>query len=173
MFQKPGFRINLKKCEFFKKEICYLGHIINEHVLKKDLTKVEAILKAPRPSNVQGVRAFAGMINYYGKFVQSLSGSISPLYELLKKENDFKWSKECEEAFIKAKRRNASDDVLTHYDPSLELKLSCDASNKRIGAVLSCVLANGEKRSVTFISRVLNKAEQNYSVIIVNETLAF
>lgn len=165
------FKINLKKCEFFKREICYLGHIINEHGLKKDLTKVETILKPPRPSNVHGVRAVVGMINYYYNFVQNLSGLMSPLYELLKKEKDFKWSKECEEAFIKAKERIASDDVLTHYDPSLQLKLSCDASNLGIGAVLSCVLASGEERPVTFISRVLNKAEKNYSVIF-KEALA-
>jgi len=36
--REAWFKINLKKCEFFKKEICYLGHIINEHGLKKDST---------------------------------------------------------------------------------------------------------------------------------------
>jgi len=52
-----------------------------------------------------------------------------------------------------AKQLITSDNVLTHYEPSLELKLSCDTSNVGIGAVLSCVLANGEERPVTFISR--------------------
>jgi len=112
------------------------------------------------------------MINYYAKFVQILSGLMSPLYELLKKENDLSDQKSVKKLSLK-RREDASDDVLTHYDPSLELKLSYDASNLEIGAVLSCVrvLANGEEIPVTFISRVLNKAEKNYSVIV-KETLA-
>jgi len=101
---ESGFKINLKRCEFFKKKICYLGHIINEHGLKKDPTKVEAILKAPRLINVQGVRAVVGMINYYAKFVQNLSGLMSPLYELLKKKRILSGQKSVKKLSLKRMR---------------------------------------------------------------------
>lgn len=51
-----GFKLNLKKCDFFKPAIKYLRHIIDKSGLHKDPDKVIAIIKAPRPTNVQEVQ---------------------------------------------------------------------------------------------------------------------
>lgn len=96
---------------------------------------------------------------------------MEPIYQLLKKGQQFVWSDKCEEVFCKAKELMCSDDILVHYDPSLELVLSFDASQKGIGAVLSCILSGGIEKPVTYISRVLSETEQKYSVII-KEALA-
>jgi len=132
---------------------------------------MEAIRLAPRPQHVREVRAFAGMVNYYGKFIKNFSGLMEPIYQLLKKEQQLVWSDKCEKVFCKAIVLMCSDDILIHYDPSLELVLSCDASQKGVGAVLSCILLDGIERPVTYISRVLSETEQKYSVII-KEALA-
>jgi len=76
---------------------------------------------------VHEVRDFAGMVNYYGKFIKKLSGLMEPIYQLLKKGQQFVWSDKCEEFFRKAKELMCFDDILVHYDPFLELVLSCDA----------------------------------------------
>lgn len=68
-----GFKLNLSKCEFFKPEIEYLGHVVNKDGLKKNMNKVSAMLDAPRPTNVTELRSFIGMVNYYGKFVPKLA----------------------------------------------------------------------------------------------------
>ena len=169
--KEAGFRVNLSKCSFFQEEIHYLGHIICAEGLKKDKSKMQAIRLAPRPQTVQEVRAFAGMVNYYGKFIKNLSGLMEPIYQLLKKGQQFVWSDKCEKVFCKAKELMCSDDILVHYDPSLKLILSCDASQKGIGAVLSCILPDGIEKPITYISRVLSETEQKYSVII-KEALA-
>ena len=54
------------------------------------------------------------------------------------------------------------EQVLTHYDPALPVKLACDASPTSIGAILSHVMPDGSERSVAFVSRVLNKTERRY-----------
>ena len=59
----------------------------------------------------------------------------------------------------------ASEQVLTHYDPSLPLRLACDASPVGIGAVLSHVMNDGAERPTDFASRTLTKTEQGYAEI--------
>ena len=59
----------------------------------------------------------------------------------------------------------SSEQFLTHFNPGLEIKLVCDASSVGVGAVLLHVFPDGSERPVSFASRVLSKAEKNYSVI--------
>ena len=93
--------------------------------------KEEAVLKAPLPNDVaevRSVRSFLGLINYYYRFLPNLSTAVHPLNQLLEKNHKWKWTKQCDEAFLKVKGMINSEQVLTHYDPSLSLRLACDAS---------------------------------------------
>lgn len=157
-----GFKLNLAKCDFFKPEIEYLGHIVNKNGLKKNLNKVAAMLDAPRPTNITELRSFIGMVNYYGKFVPKLADVLGPLHELTGKV-PFKWSSHCEEAFMKIKKELTSDSVLVHFNPNLPLILECDASGYGISAVLSHLMEDGSERPICYISRTLKKAERGYS----------
>ncbi len=47
------------------------------------LHKIEAIVNAPQPRNVQELRSFLGLLNYYGKFIPNLASILSPLNHLL------------------------------------------------------------------------------------------
>jgi len=64
--------------------------------------KVEAIRKAHTPTCVTEIRAFLGMLNYYGKFLY-LSTELAPLNSLLCKSIKWSWGKEQSTAFAKAK----------------------------------------------------------------------
>lgn len=163
--QDAGFKLNLQKCKFFEKEIKYLGHIIDSKGLKKDPEKVRAIMECSRPLDVNEVRTYIGMINYYGKFCPNLSSTLEPLYNLLKVDVKFHWDEECSVAFKKSKELIVSDLILVHFNQELPVKLACDASAKGIGAVISHIFDGGEERPIAFASRVLTKAERNYSVI--------
>lgn len=168
VFQKlsaAGFKLNFEKCAFFQEKIQYLGHVIDKNGLHKDNSKVSAILNAPQPKTQTQVKAFIGLVNYYAKFIPNLAKLLAPIYALLKKENKFIWSKECENAFELVKSVISSDKVLAHYDPNRPIKLICDASQDGIGAALFHVFENGEERPVCFASRTLNCAEKNYAVI--------
>ena len=160
-----GLRVQKDKCEFFKKSLEYLGHIIDEKGLHKSPDKLKAIAEAPAPTNVSQLRSFLGLINYYGRFVENMATVLSPLHELLHAGVAWKWTLECEEAFQAAKKHLLSEQVLVHYDPRLPLRLACDASPYGVGAVISHVMHNGEERPIAFASRTLSKAEQNYAQI--------
>lgn len=157
-----GFKLNLAKCEFFKPEIEYLGHVVNKDGLKKNQNKVAAMLDAPRPTNVTELRSFIGMVNYYGKFVPKIAEILSPLHELTGSV-PFIWSKRCDEAFMRIKKELISEKVLVHFNPQLPLIVECDASGYGISAVLSHLMRDGSERPICYISRTLKKAERNYS----------
>lgn len=88
-FEKVGLRLNLKKCIFFQDQVKYFGHIIDKSWLKKDLSKIEAIVNIAKPKNGTEVKVFIGMVNYYAKFFSNLAARLHPLYNLLKKNSEF------------------------------------------------------------------------------------
>lgn len=63
--RQHGLKLKLKKCSFFKEQTEYIGFIINEHGVKPDPKKVEAIQKLPAPTTVRDVSGFIGMCSYY------------------------------------------------------------------------------------------------------------
>ncbi|XP_060804322.1 uncharacterized protein K02A2.6 [Amyelois transitella] len=164
-FKEVGIRLNKSKCLFFQNEINYLGHIISKEGLKKDPAKLEAIINAPVPNNVTEVRSWIGMVGYYSKFVPQLSVKLKPMYDLLQKDRKFIWTKVCNDSFEQVKKEIVSDNILIHFNRDLPLRLSCDASQNGIGAVLSHILPDGTDRPISFISRVYSKAEKGYSMI--------
>ena len=64
---------------------------------------------------------------------------------------------QCETTFHNVKEMITSEQVLTHYDPSLPLRLACDASPVGIGAALSHVINDGTEQTIAFASRTLKK----------------
>lgn len=67
--------------------------------LEPDTEKIRAIIDSPHPKNITEIRAFTGLVNYYSKFIKNLSGKLKPLYDLTSKGKEFRWTRECEEAF--------------------------------------------------------------------------
>ena len=162
--EKAGIRLRREKCEFYAKELQYLGHCINSSGIHPTEEKVQAIKEAPRPENVSQLRAFLGLMNYHSKFIPQAASRLAPLYKLLKKNSTWQWTDECNNVFQECKSLLTSDAVLAHYDTKKQLKLSCDASQYGLGAVLSHVL-KGEEHPITFASRTLSKAERNYGQV--------
>ena len=52
--------------------------------------------------------------------------------------------------------------MLVHFNPDLELILSCDASTYGLGAVLSHQMPDGSERPIGFVSRTLSPSEKNF-----------
>ena len=102
-------------------------------------------------------------MNYYGKFLPNLSTTLSPLYKLLKKGAEWKWSSEQEAAVKQVKMMFDSPKLLDHYDGSKPLQLSCDASPYGVGAVLTQSSPEGQQKPLAFASRTLTPAERKYA----------
>lgn len=165
ILQNSGLKLNLDKCIFFAQSVEYLGFVIDNEGLHPSKSKTLAIEMAPRPNNVKELQAFLGSINFYGRFIKNLSSILNPLYKLLQKDTIWSWDDNCEKAFKKIKEILISSQVLVHFNPDLELRLTVDASKEGIGAVLSHKFQNSEEKPIAFASRTLSKAENNYSQI--------
>jgi len=83
------------------------------------------VLNAPNPRNISEVRAFTGMVNYYSKFIDRFSEKMDPIYQLLRKGVEFKWTNQCQSAYQQIKEDVASDHVLVHFNPGNSFNHRC------------------------------------------------
>ena len=163
-----GLKLKPSKCEFFKAEINYLGHVVSKEGIRTDDKKIQEILKWPIPTTVTEVRSFLGFTNYYRKFIYKYAQVAKPINALIAGENaKFKkrkvhWTEECQEAFDKLKEICSSTPILAYADYTKPFKLHTDASEKGLGAVLYQTQEDGSDRVIAFASRSLSKTERNY-----------
>ena len=163
--KEAGLRLKRDKCVFLAPSVTYLGHVIDSQGLHPIQEKVQAIREAPPPNNVAELKSYLGLLTYYSKFLRNLSTMLAPLYKLLKHSEPWRWAKEQSQAFDKSKALILSSQVLVHFDPKLEIRLACDASDYGIGAVMSHRMPDGSEKPVGFFSRSLTLTERKYSQI--------
>ena len=77
----------------------YLDHLIDATGIHPTNNKVQAIKEAPVPSDITQLRAFEGLLNYYGKLIPQVVTHMTPLYKLMEKDHKWLWSAECQDAF--------------------------------------------------------------------------
>ncbi|XP_064642179.1 uncharacterized protein K02A2.6-like [Lineus longissimus] len=159
-----GWRLREEKCTFNADAVVYLGHRIDKDGLHPVPEKVEAIVKAPPPENIQQLQAYLGMLNYYERFLRNRATVLEPLHELLRKKGSWHWGPDQQKAFVVSKELLQSSKILVHYDPAKEIIVAPDASPYGLGAVLSHPgEIKGQDRPVAYASRSLSSAERNYS----------
>lgn len=163
--REANYHLSREKSEFMQDKLTYLGHIITRDGILTDPSKVEDIINMEKPKNVEELRSFLGLVNFYSKFMPCLSEICSDLYQLLNDGVKWKWTTKCNEAFMKVKAEIASDKLLAHFDPSIPVGLTADASSKGLGICIFHRLPDGSERPIQFASRTLNKSEVNYSQI--------
>nr|XP_042909763.1 uncharacterized protein K02A2.6-like [Parasteatoda tepidariorum] len=150
--------INKQKCSFFQEKIEYLGHVIEYNKISKSPTKIQAVQEMPRPSNIEEIKRFLGLVTYYSRFMPNFSTISYPLRRLLRKNQPWLWTASCESAFLKLKNELTSDRVLVPFDTSLPIVLTTDASPTGIAAVLSHS-KQGVERPIAYASRSLTNSE--------------
>ena len=125
------------KCNFLKKHIQYLGHIISGEGISPVPEKLESIQKMLPPRNPKEVKQFLGLIGYYRKFVPRFSDLARPLNALTQKDTVFVWTQICQESFDLLKACLMTEPILTYPDPNLPYVLFTDASKYAWACVLT------------------------------------
>ena len=101
------------KCEFWAKQVGFLGHVVSHMGITVDPAKIEAVTNWPRPTTVTEVQSFLGLAGYYRRFVQGFSKIATPLTELTKKGKSFTWNDQCDDSFQELKQWLVTAPILT------------------------------------------------------------
>ena len=103
-----GLKLKPSKCELFKNQINYLGHVVGQEGITTDPDKIKAVTEWPRPTTVTEVRSFLGFVSYYRRLIPNIPKVAKPLNTLLqnlegtpnqKKKFKVNWGPEQQEAF--------------------------------------------------------------------------
>ena len=135
--REAGLKLKLQKCSFFKKHIQYLGHLISDEGIQPLSEKLESIAKMPTPKNAKQVKQFLGLVGYYRKFVPRFADISRILTKLTRKDQEFKWTLECDKCFHMLKDYLQEGPILRYPDPAASYTLYTDASKYAYAGVLT------------------------------------
>jgi hypothetical protein len=114
----------LNKCEFWMKQVAFIGHVISKGGISVDPSKVQDVLSWNAPTSVGDIRSFLGLVGYY----RSISKISKPMTELLKKNKKFEWTSACEASFQQLKKWLTTAPILVMPDMEKPFSIYCDVS---------------------------------------------
>jgi len=164
---EEGFKLKFSKCIFAADSVKYLDHVIRYNLVSRLKDNLVSIKNFPTPQTRKNVRQFLGKINFYGKYVPNVSIALDPLHNLLRKDQRFIWSEQCQKAFNDMKKLLCSQPVLAIFDPDLPINIYTDASRLGIGAVLKQIQSNDKEKPVAYFSKKINESQKNKEVIYI------
>jgi len=157
--------LRLEKCEFYKQQIEYLGLVISENEVSMDPVKVAGVREWPTPENKTDVQAFLGFVNFYWRFIRDFSAKARPLFDLIRSEQVWTWSRREQVAFEDLKTAVTTALVLVSLQESDLFRIEADSSDFATGAVLSQQsTTDGKWYPVAFYSKSLSSVERNYEI---------
>ncbi|GKD94593.1 putative reverse transcriptase domain-containing protein [Tanacetum coccineum] len=146
------------KCEFWLREVQFLGHVINRDGIHVDPSKIEAVKNWEASRNPSKVCSILGLARYYRRFIENFSKIAKSLTILTQKCKTFDWGEEQERAFQTLRDKLCNALVLAVLDELEDFVVYCDAS----GLGLGCVLMQRGK-VIAYASRQLKIHEKNYT----------
>ncbi|GKC21070.1 putative reverse transcriptase domain-containing protein, partial [Tanacetum coccineum] len=158
LLKKEKLYAKFSKCEFWLREVQFLGHVINGDGIHVDPSKIKAVKNWEAPRTPSEVRSFLGLAGYYRRFIENFSKIAKPLTVLTQKSKTFDWGEEQENAFQTLKGKLCDAPALALPDGLKDFVVYCDAS----GLGLSCVLMQRGK-VIAYASRQMKIHEKNYT----------
>ena len=157
-------KLKLKKCSFFKKHIQCLGHLISDEGIQPLPEKLESIAKMPRPKNAKQVKQFLGLVGYYRKFVPRFADISRILTKLTCKDQEFKWTPECDKCFHMLKDYLQEAPILRYPDPAASYTLYTDASKYPYAGVLT-QRQDDMDHPVAYVSGLFRGSQLNWAAL--------
>ena len=170
--READLKLKASKCNFFKKHIQYLGHLVSGEGIEPLPEKLEAVRKMPPPTTPKEIRQFLGLVGYYRKFVPKFADIARPLTNLTKLDVPYDWTNRCQEAFEFLKQMLLKEPILKYPDPSKPYTLFTDASKFAWACVLTQEYEHefdGKKRKIlhpiTYMSGLFKGSQINWATL--------
>ena len=170
---EAGLKMKRSKCDFFKSEIHYLGHLISPEGISPLPNKLDSIKHMPVPNSAKEIKQFLGLTGYYRKFVPRFADISRPLTTLTKKDAKFEWTSACQKSFELLKEALCGKPVLKYADTSKLYTLYTDASKYGWAGVLTQphITTIDDKSTTTdhpvaFVSGLFRGSQLNWAALI-------
>ena len=121
--------MKMSKCNFFSKEIQYLGHILSVTGIQPLPSKTHAIKHIQPPATPKQARDFLGIVRYYRKFIKGFAKIAKPLTLLTQQQVKFEWTSVHHTAFLHLKEAIVQAPILHYLDPHKKYIVYTDASD--------------------------------------------
>jgi hypothetical protein len=118
----------LSKCEFWLKQVAFLGHVVSKGGISVDPSKVQDVLSWKTPTSVSDIQSFLGLAGYYRRFIEGISKISKPIMELLEKDKQFNWTSAYKSSFQELKKHLMTAPVLVMPNMEKPFSIYCDAS---------------------------------------------
>jgi len=160
-----GATFSPKKTQICRPHALIVGQKCTPEGRLPDDERVSKILKWPTLTTVKEVRGFLGLCGTVRIWIENYSKLARPLTQLVRKDQPFEWTKECEESFNTLKRLVTSAPALRSIDYTSEkpIILSVDTSQIAVGFILSQIDDQGRRRPARYGSLPMNDRESRYS----------
>ena len=170
--REAGLKMKCSKCDFFKSEIHYLGHLISPEGISLLPNKLDSIKHMSVLNSVKEIKQFLGLTGYYRKFVPRFADISRPLTTLMKKDVKFKWTSACQKSFELLKETLCGEPILKYADTSKPYTLYTDASKFGWAGVLTqphMMVIDGKSTTtdhpVTFVSGLFRGSQLNWAAL--------
>jgi hypothetical protein len=126
----------LSKCEFWLKQVAFLGHVISKGGISVGPRKVQDVLSWKVPTSVGNIRSFLRLARYFWRFIDGFLKISKPMTELLEKDKKFEWTPACKASFQELKKRLMTAPILVMPDMEKPFSIYYDVSGQGLGSVL-------------------------------------
>ncbi|GJW41592.1 putative reverse transcriptase domain-containing protein [Tanacetum coccineum] len=92
LLKKEKLYAKFSKCEFWLKEVQFLGHVVNRDSIHVNPSKVESVKNWKIPESSTEIRSFLGLVGYYRRFIENFSKIAKPLTLLTQKNKTYVWA---------------------------------------------------------------------------------
>ena len=169
--REAGLKMKRSKCDFFKSEIHYLGHLISPDGISPFPNKLDSIKHMPVPNSAKGIKQFLGLTGYYRKFIPRFADISRPLTTLTK-DTKFEWTSAWQKSFELLKEALCGEPVLQYADTSKPYTLYTDASKYGWAGVLTqphITTIDGKSTTtdhpVAFVSGLFRGSQLNWAAL--------
>ena len=132
-----NLKLTARKCSFLKRHVQYLGHLISGNGIQPVPEKLKDLKEMVPPTTQKDVRRFLGFTNYYRKFIPRFADIARPLMNLTRKDVEFEWTPQCQQAFKLMKKMLLKEPILKYPNPNYGYILYTDASKYTWAGVLT------------------------------------
>ena len=118
----------------------------------------------PIPKNAKQVKQFLGLVGYYRKFIPRFADISRILTKLTRKDQEFKWTPECDKCFYMLKDYLQEAPILRYPDPAASYTLYTDASKYAYAGVLT-QRQDDTDHPVAYVSGLFRGSQLNWAAL--------